>query len=174
MVTFTAMLCNVKVLFTPITSEQSIMATEEVNSSNNSSWRLHHSSGEACSWGHSVPYWAWVGSGDGGFWSCVWVAMLCWSLGWHIHGHEKAYRFEDTYFCYKKFVVITLLACVDARGIFTYVNAYTYRHSLLFQKIASGKWLAHSPRIIAGVNVKPFIVADSAFSFHQHAWRGMR
>ena len=47
--------------------------------------------------------------------------------------------FGDTYFCYK-FIAIIVLACVDARGIFTYVNAgrpgsvgdsYTYRHSLL-------------------------------------------
>ena len=85
---------------------------------------------------------------------------------------KKPSDFGDTYFCYKKFIAIIVLACVDARGIFTYVNAgrpgsvgdsYTYRHSLLFQKIASGEWLAHSPRTISGVNVKPFIVADSAF-----------
>ena len=85
---------------------------------------------------------------------------------------KKPSDFGDTYFCYKKFIAIIVLACVDARGIFTYVNAgrpgsvgdsYTYRHSLLFQKIASGEWLGHSPRTISGVNVKPFIVADSAF-----------
>ena len=61
---------------------------------------------------------------------------------------------------------------MDARGNFAYVNAgrpgsvgdsYTYRHSIMFQMIASGEWLAHSPRTISGVNVKPFIVADSAF-----------
>ena len=77
-----------------------------------------------------------------------------------------------TYFCYKKFIALIVLACVDARGVFVYVNAdrpgsigdsYTYRHSLLFQKIASDEWLAHSPRTISAVNVKPFIVADSAF-----------
>ena len=33
----------------------------------------------------------------------------------------------------------------------------------MFRKIANGEWLAHSPRTVAGVNVKPFIVADSAF-----------
>ena len=56
--------------------------------------------------------------------------------------------------------------------MFTYVNngrpssvgdSYTCRHSILFQKIAKGEWLAHSPRTIAGVNVKPSNVADSAF-----------
>ena len=84
---------------------------------------------------------------------------------------KKPSEFGGTYCCYKKFTAIIVLACVDA-GVFTYVNAgrpgsvgdsYTYRHSIMFQKIASGEWLAHSPRTIAGVNVKTFIVADSAF-----------
>ena len=73
---------------------------------------------------------------------------------------KKPSEFGDTYFCYKKFTAIIVLACVDARGIFTYVNAgrpgsvgdsYTYRHSIMIRKIASGEWLAHSPRTIAGV-----------------------
>ena len=86
---------------------------------------------------------------------------------------RKPTEFGDTYFCYKKFIAILVLGCVDTRGIFTYVNAgrpgsvgdsYTYRHSLMYQKIANGEWLAHSPRRIAGVDVKPFIVADAAFA----------
>ena len=85
---------------------------------------------------------------------------------------KKPSEFGDTYFYNKKFIAFIVLACMDARGIFTYVNAgrpgsvadsYTYRRSLMFWKIASGEWLAHSPRKISGVNVKPFIVADSAF-----------
>ena len=85
---------------------------------------------------------------------------------------KKPVDFGDTYFCYKKFTAIIVLACVDARGIFTYVNAgrpgsvgdsYTYRHSVMSQKVASGEWLAHSPRTIEGVSVKPFVVADAAF-----------
>ena len=85
---------------------------------------------------------------------------------------KKPSEFGDTYFCYKRFTAIIVLACVDARGIFTYVNAgrpgsvgdsYAYRHSILFRKIESGEWLAHSPRTISGVNVKPFVIADSAF-----------
>ena len=60
---------------------------------------------------------------------------------------------------------------MDARGIFTYVNTgtprsvgdfYAYYHSIGFHKIATGEWLAHSARTIVGVNVKQFIVADSA------------
>ena len=74
---------------------------------------------------------------------------------------KKPSDLGDTYFCYKKFIAIIVLACVDARGIFTYVNtgrpgsvgdSYTYR-----------QWLANFPRTISGVNVKPSIVADSAF-----------
>ena len=85
---------------------------------------------------------------------------------------KKPEEFGDTYFCYKKFCSIIVLGCVDARGIFTYVNAgrpgsvgdsYAFRHSLLYEKISSGEWLAHSSRLIEGVHVKPFLVADSAF-----------
>ena len=36
---------------------------------------------------------------------------------------KKPADFGDTHFCYKKFTAIIVLACVDARGIFTYVNA---------------------------------------------------
>ena len=70
------------------------------------------------------------------------------------------------------FNAIIVLRCVDARGIFTYVNAgrpgsvgdsYTFRHSALYQKVTSGEWLAHSPQTIEGVQVNPFLVADAAF-----------
>ena len=53
-------------------------------------------------------------------------------------------EFGDTYFCYKKFTAIIVLACVDARGIFTYINAgrpgsvgdsYAYRHSYCSRKL---------------------------------------
>ena len=40
---------------------------------------------------------------------------------------------------------------------------HTHRHSLLYQKIANGDWLSHSPRVIEGEAVKPFLVADAAF-----------
>jgi len=52
----------------------------------------------------------------------------------------KPSDFGDTYYCYKHFTAIIVLGRVDARGIFTYVNAgrpgsvgdsYMYRHSLL-------------------------------------------
>ena len=85
---------------------------------------------------------------------------------------KKPEEFGDTYFCYKKFCAILVLGCVDARGIFTYVNAgrpgsvgdsYAFRHSLLYEKIHSGEWLAHTSTLIEGVHVKPFLVADAVF-----------
>ena len=85
---------------------------------------------------------------------------------------KKPEEFGDTYFCYKKFCSIIVLGCVDARGIFTYVNAgrpgsigdsCAFCHSLLYEKISCGEWLARSSRLIEGVCVKPFLVADSAF-----------
>ena len=62
---------------------------------------------------------------------------------------KKPSDFGDTYFSYKKFIAIIVLACVDARGIFTYVNtgrpgsvgdSYTYRLVFCFRKlqVASG------------------------------------
>ena len=98
--------------------------------------------------------------------------MLWWCLRWHIHANQKLSDFDDTYYCYKHFPSIIVLGCVDAQGIFTYVNAgrpgsvgdsHTYRHSLLYQKITNGERPSHSPRVIEGVAVKPFLFADAAF-----------
>ena len=89
---------------------------------------------------------------------------------------KKPKAFGDTYFCYKKFCSIIVLGCVDARGIFTYVNSgrpgsvgdsYTYRNSMLHENIESGEWLSHPPRLIEGVQVKPYLVADAAFPLSQ-------
>ena len=87
---------------------------------------------------------------------------------------EKPIKFGDSYFCYKRFHSIIILACVDARGIFTSVNSgrpgsvgdsFTYNHSSLKRNIDIGNWLhvSHS-KIINGQEIRPFLVADSAFS----------
>ena len=86
---------------------------------------------------------------------------------------KKPTEFGDTYYCYKHFMAIIVLGCVDARGIFTYVNAgrpgsvgdsYTYRSSSLYTNILNGKWLTEcTPRLVDGSNIKPFLAADSAF-----------
>ena len=42
-------------------------------------------------------------------------------------------------------------------------DLYAFRHSLLYEKINRGEWLAHTSTIIEGVHVQPFLVADAAF-----------
>ena len=85
---------------------------------------------------------------------------------------RKPSVFGDTYYCYKRFTAIIVLGCVDARGVFTYVNSgrpgsvgdsYTFRHCLLGKKIRDKEWLNNDPKRIEGVDVQPYIVADSAF-----------
>ncbi len=84
---------------------------------------------------------------------------------------KKPAEYGHTYFCYKRFNAIIVLGCVDARGIFTYVNSgqpgsvgdsYTFWHSALYQ-VTSGEWLAHSSQTIEGVQVNPFLAADAVF-----------
>ena len=86
---------------------------------------------------------------------------------------KKPTEFGDSYFCYKRFIAIIILGCVDGRGIFTYVNAgrpgsvgdsYTYKYSTLRQNIESNKWLNKVPEIIEGQSIKPYLVVDSAFA----------
>ena len=36
---------------------------------------------------------------------------------------RKPCVYRDSYWCYKHYTGILILACVDARGVFTYVNA---------------------------------------------------
>ena len=85
---------------------------------------------------------------------------------------RKPSVFGDTYYCYKRFCSIIILGCVDARGVFTYVNAgrpgsvgdsYTFRYSLLCKKIRDKEWLNNTPKRIEGEDVQPYLVADSAF-----------
>ena len=68
------------------------------------------------------------------------------------------------------FVQSILSCCADARGIFTSVNSgsvgdtYTFKHSVLWQNITSGKCLSALPEQIGSVAANPFLVADAAFS----------
>lgn len=79
----------------------------------------------------------------------------------------------DSYWCYKQFTAILILATVDARGIFTFVNAgnpgqvgdaSAYNTSRLYRRIHSRKWLGTSAADINGVTVFPYLVGDAAFS----------
>jgi hypothetical protein len=85
--------------------------------------------------------------------------------------------FGYKYWCYKGHDAILLLAVVDARGLFTYIHvgnpgsvgdAATYHLSVLDHKIQFGEWLSQAhAKLIRGVNVRPFLVADAAFPFQQ-------
>lgn len=101
------------------------------------------------------------------------VPMCAGALDGTFMAIKKPTHFGDTYFCYKKFIAIIVLGCVDARGIFTYVNAgrpgsvgdsYTYRNCEMYKNIRQGDWLSQPPKLIEGVLVKPFIIADAAFA----------
>lgn len=86
---------------------------------------------------------------------------------------EKPEVFGDSYYCYKKFTAIIILACVDARGIFTSVNAgragslgvaFAFNNRVLHQKLETREWLSSHTRVLIGVTVEPFLVADAAFA----------
>ena len=93
------------------------------------------------------------------------VPMCAGALDGTFMGIKKPTEYGDTYFCYKKFIALIVLACVDARGIFTSVNAgrpgsvgdsYTYKHSEIYKRIKQGEWLGLTQRTIEGVTIKPF------------------
>ena len=75
---------------------------------------------------------------------------------------------------YKKYSAIMILACVDSRGVFTYVSAgepgsagdaQTWNNSAMRDRIETGVWLSYGGDVMhAGeTEIPPFIVADSAF-----------
>ena len=81
--------------------------------------------------------------------------------------------FDDSYWCYKNHLSILILAVVDARGVFTYVNAGSpgsvgdasaYNTSLLARNVVSRRWLGSCEKVICGKTVYPFLVGDSAFA----------
>lgn len=95
---------------------------------------------------------------------------------------EKPKEYGDTYHCYKKFVSIILLACVDANGLFTYTHAGTPGscggahiwndcdlHKDLPDMLKVPQGHEHEWRL-AGTNqiVTPLIVADGAFALSDH------
>lgn len=76
------------------------------------------------------------------------------------------------YWCYKNFTAILLLACVDARGIFTFIDvgkpgsvgdASVFNDSTLKHRFCTNNFSAQHVRRIHGVAVPPLLVADSAF-----------
>ena len=86
---------------------------------------------------------------------------------------RKPTRYRDSYRCYKQHTAILILAVVDARGVFTYVNsghpgsvgaAAAFNTSRLYQKLQTRAWLGDNSKLINGARVFPYIVGDSAFA----------
>lgn len=89
----------------------------------------------------------------------------------------KPEEFGDSYWCYKQYPAILVLACVDVSGLFTFVDAgapgsvgdtVVYNNSQFKERIASGQWLSHQVWNCNGMQVRPYIVGDSAFALSQH------
>ena len=85
---------------------------------------------------------------------------------------RKPCVFGDASWCYKHYTGILVLACVDARGIFTYVNAGSpgsrgdaavFNTSRLVGKIRKWRWLGTNGTDISGMHIMPYLVGDMAF-----------
>ncbi|XP_062519271.1 uncharacterized protein LOC134194359 [Corticium candelabrum] len=87
---------------------------------------------------------------------------------------EKPVYYEDAYYCYKRFQAIIILGCVDAQGIFTFVNSgrpgsvgvsFSFNRSSLKRHIDLEESLSPAfSKAINGQDIRPFLVADAAFS----------
>ena len=85
----------------------------------------------------------------------------------------KPSEYGDVYWCYKGYTALTLLACVDSDGIFTFVDiglpgsvgdSAAFNHSQLRENIDLGKWLNAPSWQCHNATVRPYLVGDSAFS----------
>ena len=79
----------------------------------------------------------------------------------------------DSYWCYKQFTDMLILACVNARGVFTYLHAgnlgkvgdaTTFKTSWLPDKISRRKWLGSHSAIVDEVEFSPYLVWNDAFA----------
>ena len=89
----------------------------------------------------------------------------------------------DSFWCYKSHPAIIILAVVDSDGIFTFVDAgragslgdaYTFNHSRLLKKIEDNVWLPGPSKTVFGQQIKPYILADSAFGSSEYIIKGYK
>ena len=85
----------------------------------------------------------------------------------------KPEDYGDLFWCYKGYPALILLACVDSKGLFTFVDiglpgsvgdAAAYNNSQLKRNINNGVWLNAPSWQYQGTTVRPYIVGDSAFT----------
>ena len=81
--------------------------------------------------------------------------------------------YGDRYWCYKGYPAVILFACVDSRGLFTFVDvgaagsigdAAVYNYSVLKKNIDNGAWLNYRQWQVDQTTIRPFIIGDSAFA----------
>jgi hypothetical protein len=79
----------------------------------------------------------------------------------------------DSYWCYKQYPAITILAAVDADGIFTWADvgkpgsvgdAGVWNTSKMKRNIEAGVWGNAPPLCLDGYDLMPYCVADTAFA----------
>ncbi|XP_065192484.1 uncharacterized protein LOC135823569 [Sycon ciliatum] len=86
---------------------------------------------------------------------------------------QKPEEYGDTYWCYKGFSAILLMACVDSKGRFTFVDigaagsvgdAGVFNNSQLKANIISNVWLNATTGMCGNAVVRPYLVGDSVFA----------
>ena len=90
----------------------------------------------------------------------------------------------DSYWSYKSYPAVLILAVVDVDGIFTFVDAgraaslgdaYVFNRSRLRKKLEDGSWLSDGiTKLVSGQRIKPYLLADSAFGASQHVVKGFK
>ncbi|XP_065190806.1 uncharacterized protein LOC135821735 [Sycon ciliatum] len=101
------------------------------------------------------------------------LPMCCGAVDGTFTQITKPVLYGDRYWCYKGYTSILLLACVDSRGLFTYVDigapgsagdAAVYNISQLKRNIDDKIWL-NAPVWLCpdGTTIRPYLVGDSAF-----------
>lgn len=107
------------------------------------------------------------------FESLCYLPQCCGAVDGTFMKMSKPTEFGDAYRCYKGYPAILVLGCVDARGIFSNINAgrpgsvgdaFTFNRSQLCARLANGQWGGAPPRHIHGQAVLPYLVGDAAFA----------
>lgn len=94
---------------------------------------------------------------------------------------KKPQLWGDHYWCYKQYPAIVVMATVNARGQFTYVDAgragslgdaFTYNNCSLKTKLDAQQVLYEQFQRVGNVWVRPYLVGDSAFPLSETLMKG--